>query len=304
MGLRDTIHRLKWGTPFRHEYLCVAAEQHRPLLMVRDQHGRDLTNQHLFLGYRPLVFGFWDEGLAEELKLEWFPSDESLPIAGLTLRKAMEVPAGDGVLSLYEGTDVFQRFLPVHRQWQHRLRHRLATRNDEARLGPKAHDMARVAYALPRIISVASVVKDGQANLFPTDLNGPLGEGHYAVSLRKAGMAHRQVLQTGHLLLAQVDAWQAKDVYALGRNHMAPWRDINAIPEAKGEIEGGPVPEGVLRYRMLERTGGEDFGIHHIHIFRVVKEEVIADGDTLAHIHRDYATWRWRRGLHLELIDR
>lgn len=304
MALRDTIHRLKWGTPYRHEYLCVAEDQLRPLLVVRDRHGRDWTNQHLFLGYRPLVFGFWEDGLAEEFKLEWYPSDSAKPIAGIALRKAMELPVGEGVLSLYEGTDAFQHFLPLHQQWQHRLRHRLATRKDEARLGPKAHDMARVAYALPRTISVASVAKHGQANIFPTDLNGPFANGHYAVSLRKAGMAHRQVLEAGTLLLAQMDARQAGSIYPLGRNHMIPWRDIHAIPEAKGEIEGWPVPEGVLRYRVLERTGGTDIGIHHIHLCRVLKDMAVADGDTLAHIHRDYATWRWRMGLHTEIMDR
>jgi hypothetical protein len=40
-----------------------------------------------------------------------------------------------------------------------------------------------------------------------------------------------------------------------------------------------------------------DAGIHRIHVYENVHEEMVSQGKTLSHIHQFYAQWRYDRGI-------
>ena len=305
MSWRDALHELIWGTPFRPEYLCTPYEPHESALHILDDAGADVTNKHVFLGYQPLLLGFWGEGdSASSRTLQW-QTEANSEIAQVDMC-LIDTLAWDGEsLHIYEGTSGHQRFLSRTQRWRHNFRQRLKPRKNNVYLNPALYDQVKAAYAIPRKISVASIWDGDKGNVFPTDLNGPIQDGFFVISLREAGKAHHQVLKTGRLLLAEMDVSKAANVYRLGKNHMRDLRPLDELPEAPERIGEYPVLEGVTHYRLLERITGKTCSIHHIHIFRIVEEKVLnPEARALAHIHRDYATWRLRNGLPTEYVDR
>ena len=305
MSWRDALHKLIWGTPFRPEYLCTPFEPHTSALHIVDQNGTDVTHEHVFLGYQPLLLGFWSKSdSAQSLSLHW-QNEQLEELAKVEMKQVEHIPWEDQTLHLYQGTRGNQYFLSRSQRWRHNFRQRLKPRKNNVYLDPALYDQVKAAYAIPRKISVASVWDGEKGNVFPTDLNGPIQPGFYAISLREAGKAHKQVLTTKRILLAEMDIAQAVQVYGLGKNHVKDLRPLDELTEATNRIEGFPVLNGVTKYRVLERITGKTLSIHHIHIFRVMEEKVIdPDAKVLAHIHRDYATWRLRNGLPTEYTDR
>ena len=304
MSWRDSIHELIWGTPFRPEYLCTPYEPHTAGLQMVDQDGRDVTHEHVFLGYQPLLLGFWKQTDQPTMTLRWL-TEAGEELAQVEMRRVDTISWEDQNLHLYQGTRGNQHFLSRSQRWRHNFRQRLKPRKNNVYLDPALYDQVKAAYAIPSKISVASVWDGEKGNVFPTDLNGPIQAGFYAISLREAGKAHQQVLATKRILLAEMDIAQAALVYGLGKNHVKELRPLDELPEAPNRIEGFPVLNGVTKYRILERITGKTLSIHHIHIFRIVEEKVIdPEAKVLAHIHRDYATWRLRNRLPTEYVDR
>ena len=158
----------------------------------------------------------------------------------------------------------------------------------------------QIAYSLPRKICLITVGKMGLYNLFPTDLHGKLNEQLYVISLRHEGKACRQVLETGKLVLSDIHASVFKKVYSLGKNHMQPLKDRSAFDFSQMDSHGMhlPLPNHAVAYKELELIDSFKEGIHCLLIFRINKEEkLVADPETLAHIHSIYATWRENNGL-------
>lgn len=301
---RNAIHRLVWGTPFQREYLCTPLESHHPKLEIWANGIRNITENHLLLGYRPLLIGVWGENAEHMMSLEWRQHDAKKARAKVALKSSEEIPFGPKSLRIFEGVKGWQKFLPQAIQWRHNLRQRIKGKRDAAYIAPSIYDQVKAAYALPRKISVVSVGTVHYGNIFPTDLHGPLPGGYYAVSLREAGQAHRQVLKSGEILLTDVKVEQAGKVYALGKNHMKALRKLCGENNLLSEYDE-LLPVGAKSFLRLERIAGKTISIHHIHIFKIVEQVTLDEsGETLAHIHRDYATWRWRQGMATQYVQR
>ncbi len=314
--LQKALTRLN-GLHYRQEYLCLSADEMQPLdvfLSAKNKPRQNITRHHCFVGYAPLIIAVpvaTDAYAENNIRFYFSAASSSLPsneisgqkdaVASLWLRKFHECAAGDEKILFYEGEKGRHRLVNPFHQFVIQLNNRLFhKRQGNVFLAGNLYKQVQIAYAVPRNISLITVGKNGLFNLFPTDLHGPAGTGHYIISLRHEGKACRQVMDTGKLLLSQVDASSYKTAYSLGKNHMQPLKKASHFPfsEDVAELFRFPIPSSAISYRELELQDSFIKGIHRIMLFKVLNRRQLSEnGIPLAHIHNTYASWRFKKGL-------
>lgn len=301
------------GLHYAQEYLCFAKESFpQPLhvyLVSHKQVIKDITNQHLFVGYCPLVFAFTGADLPASIQLifsqqvlqpnGFFSKKDAL--ASLDLQQIKNQPVKNNSICYYEGTkgkhhfiSAFHRFInDLYNEWYNK-------KPGNVFLHSNLYEQVQIAYAVPRNISLITAGNNELFNLFPTDLHGQIDEGHYIISLRIGGKACEQVEKTGQVLLSQVHCDAYKTVYSLGKNHMQELKSKDNFPftQLLSEKFRWPLPKHVISCKELMLQDSFTHGIHKIMLFKIVSyQQFGAENATLAHIHNSYATWRYKNGL-------
>ena len=304
------------GLHYQQEYLCLAKEPFQNPIhayFVSDGHViKDITNEHLFTGYSPLIFTLISSDLKEPFsKIEMFFSQRSLQpndlfkkrdaLAWLSLGLIQKQKIGDNEIYYYKGIRGQHHFLSFFHQYIIGLNNQVYNRKKEnVFLNNALYKQVQIAYSIPRIISLITVGSGGLYNLFPTDLHGPVNEQYYVSSLRHGGKACKQVENAGRIVISQVHTDVYKMAYALGKNHMQELKPKESFffSESLSNVFKLPLPQSVLSYRELELVGSFDHGIHKLLLYKIISSQVVSkDPSTLAHIHNCYATWRHRKGL-------
>lgn len=334
MPLKSQLKKLVTGLTFPQEYCCLELEKlQHPLwvfLTLKNQNFlMEVTKSHLFLGYKPLIIGLsctlngQDHNVLKdqdqiclslgENKFEanrtWhdFPTNQT-SVARLVLRKTGERALNDQAILFYEGEYGEHSFLNLLQQFVNRQREKLQKRlPNNVSLPGNLVDQVRIAYAIPRIISIITVSDGSLINMFPTDLHGPVGDRGYVGSLRIGGMANDQVENYKRIVLSVVEASSYKQTYSLGKNHMAKLREEErfSIHHERSDVFNFPLPAIVVRYLELKLIESLDHGIHRIHLYEVVHQKEVRQNMTaLAHIHQYYAQWRIDQGLQTPLFFR
>lgn len=275
---------------------------------------RDVTDSHLFLGYKPLIIGLplklsherdaanSGEGVA------WlrFHDGNSNPLAAIRLKKICQKTYDQSALVLYKGEQGTHKFLSKYHQLIHRLREAIRRRpSTNVSLKGNLYDQVRIAYSVPRIIAIITVKHDHLMNMFPTDLHGVIDKFHYISSLRTGGKANDQVEKNRRIAISYVDASAYKDTYALGKNHMQPMSGYESftLSTAHSKIFQIPLPEKTNEYFELELRESVDVGIHRLHVYKIVYHHCDeSKGSRLAHIHQYYAQWRHDHALPTNLF--
>ncbi|HKB43762.1 MAG TPA: hypothetical protein VKC90_05210 [Chitinophagaceae bacterium] len=315
MTLKKLFNKLN-GLHYRQEYLCLAKESFQQPIhayLVNDKKIiKDITDEHLFTGYSPLILTLNSaagQELPDEIDIifsqqsfhpnEFFKQKDA--IASLSLKMIRKQALGDTAVFYYEGIKGRHHFLSSFNQYIIGLNNRLYNKKQgNVFLDNNLYKQVQIAYAVPRIISLITVSDGKFYNLFPTDLHGPAGGQYYVSSLRHEGKACRQVEAAGRIAISQVDCGFYKTVYALGKNHMQDMKPKGSFPfsESYSVIFQLPLPQPVLYYRELELLESFVHGIHKFFLFKIVSSALIKDKPaTLAHIHNSYATWRYNKGL-------
>ncbi|MDP4264760.1 MAG: hypothetical protein Q8941_19690 [Bacteroidota bacterium] len=306
------------GLHYPQEYLCLAKESfQQPLrvyLIARDMAVKDITNEHLFTGYNPLLIALYspagnDPGLPGDIEIIFSLqplsqnefSLEKDAIAKLSLRLIRKQAAGNNWVYHYEGVKGEHHFLSSLHQYIIGLSNRLYNKKKgNVFLHDNLYKQVQIAYAVPRIISLITVGNNELYNLFPTDLHGPVNEQYYISSLRHEGKACKQVEISGRIAISQIHANFYKTVYSLGRNHMRELQAKDNFPFGKhwSTVFHLPLPLSVLYYRELELLESFAHGIHKLLLYKIVSSKLVSnESATLAHIHNCYATWRHNKGL-------
>jgi hypothetical protein len=330
--VNEQWRRMLTGISIKQEYLCLALEDFTDGFSVHlttrhDDQASDVTASHVFLGYSPLVLAvpfadaqaesmaahadeicltFTRQAFSSDHRWRNFPSSRA-GIARLHLKQIATRRIGQQRVNFYEGVHGWHRLLgPFHRtanRWWQTLKKKPA---GNVTLSPNLYEQVRIAYSLPRIISLVSVGDAAGMNLFPTDLHGPVGEEHYLSSLRVGGCAREQVRQFRRIVISEVSATEFKSVYRLGKNHMLPLADRGnfELAESPSATLSLPLPRGVVRYRELEWYDTFDAGIHSVFCYRVLNCERRAEQPRLAHVHHCYAQWRSDAGLATQYLQR
>lgn len=311
--VKKLLDRLN-GYQYRQEYLCLADEPFtQPLYaytMSGDAIENNITNNHLFVGYSPLIFAL--DIFKNELEIR-FTHDElssgqilkaNDALAWLKLRR---IPAPTNDIAFYEGAEAHHRFIPAFNQFVNRLNNRLYQQKaGNVYLDSTLYPQVQVAYAIPRGISLLTLALPEGFNLFPTDLHGPTLSGAeglsvvegYIISLRHGGLACKQVQEAGKIVVSRVQPHMYKEVYKLGKNHMQPIKPANAFPFSKANSKSFnlPLPQNTVGYTELELQTSFDHGIHRVLLFNIVNQHVEPGSQSLRHIHNSYATWRFKHG--------
>jgi hypothetical protein len=278
----------------------------------------DVSHSHLFLGYKPVIIALMFSASHPQLNslesetsvcLE-FNQDgfyEKKPIATLTLSRIHKQVHKDVTILFYEGSRGSHRYLNSLHQSINNQIERIKTRKPgNIGLPGNEVDQVRIAYSLPRLISVITVSDGVLMNMFPTDLHGQASEEIYVSSLREGGLANAQVQRIKKIVISEIQPSWFKQTYAWGKNHMSEMRsELNfSLHKEKSKSFGFPLPEGVTKYREVELMHSWRHGIHWIHHYQIVNQKRIGSSYTLAHIHQYYAQWRKNHNIKTEYFWR
>src|SRR6476646_4979582 len=129
--LQKLLNKLN-GLHYQQEYLCLAKESfQKPIHVYFVKYGqviKDITNEHLFTGYSPLIFTLTSSDLKEPFSnIEMFFSQRSLQpndffkkrdaLAWLSLRLIQKQKIGDNEIYHYEGIRGQHHFLSFFHQY-------------------------------------------------------------------------------------------------------------------------------------------------------------------------------------------
>jgi flavin reductase (DIM6/NTAB) family NADH-FMN oxidoreductase RutF len=305
------------------EYVCVARESirdtpHVVLTRKGSADSIDVTHTHVLLGYKPLIIGIsYDAGVSAEICLTFsdtlqppnntwrgFPS-VSTAIALLQMRRlddSFHVPG----FQMYEGIFGEHSFLNFYQSAANNLAERIRRKPpSDANISGNLYEQVRIAYSVPRQISVVSVKDHDLLNFFPTDLHGAVSDNLYISSLRMGGMVCSQVETLKNLVLSSVDVEAFRKTYGLGKNHMQPLKPPESFePTVAHSPLGIPLYPHATTYLELELVQMMDHGIHRLFLYRVKYRGEVKRGKTLAHIHSYYAQWRLNHGKSTEYFFR
>ena len=306
------------GLYYTQEYLCLAQESFQQPLYVYHIAGKqiikDITNQHLFTGYSPLIFTLYSTNIKEvELtekidiifSAQCFKPNESPEkkdaIAWLSLKMIRRQSGGNMDIVYYEAIKGEHHFLSSFHQYIIELYNRLFNKKPgNVYLHNNLYRQVQIAYSVPRVISLITVSDGKLFNLFPTDLHGAVNELYYISSLRHEGKACKQVEASGRVVISQIHCDAYKTAYSLGKNHTQVLRPKDNFPfgNINSAIFHLPLPQSLLAYRELELVESFEHGIHKLLLYKIVSgQQLSSERATLAHIHNVYATWRRNKGL-------
>jgi flavin reductase (DIM6/NTAB) family NADH-FMN oxidoreductase RutF len=306
--IKKAIKKILTGLTLPQEYVCIdKALFQSPLsvLLHINNHVFDVTESHLFLGYKPLIIGIVTKKATKEFDLlsgsslcllDFMSNENGARVATVSLKKIKKLPTDDNGIFLFEGVEGHHSFLNGFHQWMHRQRRRISQdQPGNVGLPGNLYDQVRIAYSVPRVISVVTVSDGVLINLFPTDLHGPAGDKFYLSSLRINGKANEQVETYKEVVISEINPGFCKEIYSLGKNHMKDLRPLEQfkLRSERSKVLDFPLPIGALRYRELRQVHSVDHGIHRIHVYRTINEtDEARNQSTLAHIHQYYAQWR------------
>jgi hypothetical protein len=319
--VKQFLKKILLGITLPQEYLCVSLDdfEHSLKVYVKEKSsdkGTDITQHHLFIGYKPLIIAI-DKNHLSENKLTTnktlflsFLSEACEELAVLEVKFIHETKLDPLSCLLFEGVKGIHSFTNHFNKLFNSIRYNFtADKKKNIFLTGNLYEQVKIAYSLPRIIYLASVGNRGLYNIFPTDLSGQLCEDNFIMSLRTNGKANEQIEKAGKCLVAKMEAGSFMEVYNAGRNHMRELSGLDTLG-IKLSTESSrnfnfPVPLGAIQYFELEKIDMFEAGIHTIHFFRVTNTvELTNKKNILAHIHREYTEWRERNNIKTNFIIR
>ena len=308
-----TLTGLLLGHQMSSEYIPVSSENFiddiQIKLRVPSGVSVDVTFNHLFLGYKPLLFALIFHVSDKDLNAVRANKKIKLHFSHKHLGSSLGVFEGDEVYNtllkdyeviIYKGVHARLNALPLIFQWTNKA-HQLMRKNssNNVLMQGNLYEQVSLMYIVPRTISIVTVGDGKNFNMFPTDLHGKVGNHSYTDSLRLAGKACKQVDQFKKVVISDLSPDFQQDAYAMGKNHMKELIPIeNFKTHSLSEKFRLPLPAGVIRYRELIKETDFDYGIHRIHFFNKINEvQVTPVNNTLSTIHRFYAQWRINHNL-------
>jgi hypothetical protein len=311
MMLRNTIKKILTGLTIPQEYICLRSKELSCPLAVILTHDDlkltlDVTQSHLFLGYRPLILGlpfkisdphYHAVRSTNQLSLRFECAELNLPsLAKLRMEKIDEKIIGEEAVLIYKGMHGEHLLLNSFHQWVNRQREKTRKQSsNNVSLPGNLIDQVRIAYSVPRTISIITVRDNHLINMFPTDLHGPAGENFYAGSLRLGGLANDQIEKYRQVVISEVEPSFYKQAYTLGKNHMRELQLESEFPlhSRRSKNFNFPLPNAITSYRELKKIDSFDYGIHRLHLYEVIHRQMVQDDKpSLGHIHQYYAQWR------------
>ncbi len=313
--VRKFLRKIVLGITLPTEYVTARrADLQRALKTVRTVNDHS-EHELLFLGYKPPLLGIVANGISSNEHSHALHSFEvidvrSKEIAGYVDGRSREtIQLGEKNLTIVQCSSRKQYLeLEVHQSNDRILSLFRKKKPGNIDLTKYEYDFLKLQYSTPREIR-AAVISDGEKfNVFPIDLFGFVGEEYMILSLRHQMKSCRQLESTGKIATWTVDAKQAKEVYALGKNHGFDFRPAAELllTEVRSPMYKFPAPNGAIAAEEFEvvRKIEPDYGHHRLFILKRVGNKAEPDENSLVHVHRAYAEWLLKQGFSLKQISR
>lgn len=319
--MKKLLKKILLGITLPQEYLCLnLSEFNKPLRVVIKSFSSkiltDITKNHLFIGYKPLVIALDKKYLNDAAITSFqqltisFQTDVESEIAKVDLELVKEIKLNSNNCLVFKGKKGVSSFAnPFHKLTRSIYYYLTSDKKQNIFLAGNLYEQIKIAYSIPRKIYLATVGSNSLFNIFPTDLSGKYESEYFIMSLRTGGKANQQIVNEGKCLISVMEATAFPDVYHAGKNHMKELTEIPkigvSIRNERSNVLKLPVPLRATKYYELESIEKCEVGIHTIHFFKIINSvELNGNNSVLAHIHRDYAEWRLRNGMNLNYLIR
>jgi len=305
------INKLLFGNSYRQEYLCISRDDFKEsfdIILTNADYSFTylVTGKNILLGYKPLLLGIIaskDSELCRHLEstsnhaLHFRSKEKSIAI--LELEKIKTVDASEDKLFILRGIKGQHHFLNSFHRMMNSLRGQLKKKPaGNIGLEGNLYEQVRIAYSVPRNISLVTTGGGIQCNIFPTDLHGRINEKFYVDSLRIGGKACLQVEENSKMLISEMPVEKHAEVYKLGKNHTKDYQPVsNFRTNGNSVLWGLPIPESAIAYHELEVMSHFDEGIHRVFLLAIRNSQLLATAPSLSHIHSYAASWRKKKGI-------
>jgi len=273
----------------------------------------EVTQNNVMVAARPLVIGIgltgdrdWTEIRRRRPVLRFRSIAGGIPLGDILLRMTETVTLGDEHLGLFETLGSRNYCVPKLRLWIRHLdeacrRWRSERRSQKPEFQMRVRELRSVFtfYICPRPVVLVSVVHGQAGNIFPMDLIGPVGTGHFALSLHNTSAPLQLMEQSRRIALSSVPMDQSSVAFELGKNHNASAVDFSNLPfaTAASTAFGLQIPRFSLRVREMRIEAVRRFDSHTLFVAATVADEVRREGEQLFHVHGSYQSWRQKQGL-------
>jgi flavin reductase (DIM6/NTAB) family NADH-FMN oxidoreductase RutF len=265
----------------------------------------DVTDNNVIATARPFTVGIGLKNIPDETSIQGAPLFLSFsdrfgadPVLGeIKLSYTETIRIGDRALCLFRASRSTNRCLPISVAWRRNLE--FARNQRRTTRGPSPPEKKMVLselfalstfYLCPRPVVLVSVVDGKEANLFPMDLIGPIGEQHFSLALHTTSTAIPLMERSRKAALSSVPAEQISIAYALGQNHKKSDFQWNQVPFdlTTSQSWGLPVPEFALAVREIEIEQVRALGSHKLFICRTRTNQIRSHGLQLSFVHGFY----------------
>jgi flavin reductase (DIM6/NTAB) family NADH-FMN oxidoreductase RutF len=274
----------------------------------------DVTHNNVMAGASPLTIGIGlgktDSRAARErnrLALKFRETRGQRRVLGeIRLRMISEAIAlgDDDQLCLFETRGCSNYCVPRARLWIRNLHHAYRKWKSERHSTTSASQIRTrelrsvfAFYICPRPVVLVSVMHEGVGNIFPMDLVGPVGKGHFALALHHTSAPLGLMEQSRRIVLSSVPLDHGSRAFELSRNHNRLAVDFVDLPfpTIPSETLGIPVPQFSLRTREMQIETVRRLKSHTLFIARVVSDQTLVEGLQMFQIHGFYQAWRQRQ---------
>ncbi len=267
----------------------------------------DVTNNHVVACASPLTIGLGvnpeRHGQAHaRLYLNFRECNgEQRLLARIGLQPSETLSAAGQELSLFEIRSCANYCLAQHRLWVHDLHQyllrRRAGKDPEIPMSIRGARSMNVLFICPRPVVLVSAMHGGSGNIFPMNLFGSIGDGHFAFALNSFRKAAPLVERAGRVALSNIPLENAGLARQLGKNHRLEFANWDELPfkTTRSAALDLPIPEFALRVREVEIEAVRQLGSHTLFFARLIRDERLRNDLQFCMVHGIYQAWRLRR---------
>ncbi len=294
------------------EYVLVGQSEPQTQIRVR-LHGLgeplDVTRNCVIVSLRPLLFaiGFEVDDPATTLERTplWLTLDEThapgRTMGRIDLRFLLSLSMPDCQIALFETTGQANYCLPplalgqyyLRDEW-HRRRHPTAYNFQMSRPHRYCH---YIFYICPRPVVLVTVTHEGNDNIFPMDVMGPIRPGYYLMALRSTSPSVRLMRGSRRMALSSMPVEAGPVVYELGKHHKKErieWADLPIATRPSAQY-GLRVPEQALAVREVEVQLSHTIGSHALFITTIAHSQDCNEASRMHHISGLYQSYLKRQ---------
>lgn len=190
--------------------------------------------------------------------------------------------------------------LPRLRLWAHYLPEAFTNWRKlsgfDVRMSHREIRASQVAFIRPHPLMLGSLNGSAGGNMFPMNLMGDLGEGHFAFALKDSRRAAHLVERTGSIALSNVPPALCAVAFRFAIHHTRDGIDWDTVPFAlrRSRELGIPVPASSSRVRELRVAQVHRLGSHTLFVARIIADDWRTDEPPVHIVHGFYQHWRLR----------